>query len=281
MSHFPDVKKGGAFVPSASLENKVRHFFNGSATLSSGQNSFAYANNNRLTVFNNTDKLIPAYTPVYISGRKINNGELWCGVSVATTDEQNWGIVTADLAANGGMGTMVISGAAQAYISGNGQFASPGADGKLVAGSSGKALILHPGDAQTPGIVQLGYSAGAKADNEYKGFFKIIRDNETSFSVVDGSDYDSDYCGYTDVPGCEMVPRTSFPFSGYFKIYLNFRLYGRDEASNPIYLITLTTTPSPSGYLESILVGSVSSDGVITQTLRTTETVWFNKDWYL
>lgn len=285
MSHFPDVKKGDAFVPSASLENKVRHFFNGSATLSSGQNSFAYANNNRLTVFNHTDKLIPAYTPVYISKQQVNDGELWCGVSVATSDDQNWGVVTADLAANGGMGTMVISGTAQVYISGNGQFASPGSDGKLVAADSGKAFILHPGDSQTPGIVQLGYSAGAQTESTYTGQFKIIQTGENAYAVIDGTSPSSEYAGVTDLFSYRSnsiykpVPVFHFTADSRTDVYLHACAFR--NGTSVTYEPVLSFQSTLAGSFSAILVGSIRANGTIYQSLRTYDGVFYRKEWYL
>lgn len=198
MSFWPDVKKGDVYKPSASLENHVRHFFNGSANISDGKGSLKISNGNRVRVINNTSETIGAYEPIYITGRSNAPEQLDLYVAPATQDELLWGIAANTIEANSD-GAMIISGIAQAYITGTGEYASPGADGKLVAGTSGKALILHPGDDKTPGIVQLGYSA----DSGYNGYFKLIATltepaagDETmtkiDVKIVDGATYTAD-----------------------------------------------------------------------------------------
>lgn len=192
MSFWPDVKKGDAYKPSASLENHVRHFFNGSANISDGKGSLKISNGNRVRVINNTSETIGAYEPIYITGRSNDPEQLDLYVAPATQDELLWGIAANTIEANSD-GAMIISGIAQAYITGTGEYASPGADGKLVAGTSGKALILHPGDDKTPGIVQLGYSAAGGYNGYFKAILVPVADAEEpsyKVAIVDGATYD-------------------------------------------------------------------------------------------
>ena len=116
-------------------------------------------------------------------------------------------------------------------------------------------------------------AAGAVVD-DYTGYFKIVRDSETTFSVVDGGNPSSEFCGTTDIPGAENVAKATFTFNGSaFYIYLH--AYKVDKN----YFTIITDSDIAS--FDARLIGSVSRSGKITQSIKTHETLSYRKDWYL
>ena len=295
MGFYPDVKPGDPFKPSARLSNQVRHFFNGVQTVSAGKSiKSAFANNNRVAVINSTDKTLPAYTAIYVSSHNTTsdkNGliDLNLLAEPATSDQLLWGITENNIEPDE-IGMMVVSGVTQAYITGSGNYATPGANGKLIAGSSGKALILHPGDAKTPGIVQLGYSAGAVGGGEYQGIFKIVFVGKTEsgdgeFEVINGFDPSSEFCGNTDLPDVASISRQKFtaPKSNSVRtIYLS-AFY---DSSTQKYSASLRIG-SATGAFSNIRVGTIqinsSGEYRINQMLwcPSSSTYYYSRDYYL
>ncbi len=287
MAFYHDVKPGDPFKPSARLSNDVRHFFNGVQGVSAGRNiKSEFFNNNRVAVINDGTTVLPAHSAIYVYERHILGTEetgfdLELYAKLATGEQLLWGVTETDIEPNG-MGMMVISGIAQAYISGSGNYASPGADGKLVAGSSGKALILHPGDSDSeiPGIVQLGYSGGAIDD--YTGPFKLRHVEGRTFEICHGSYFDrpqhSDYqkAGNTDLPGATLVPRQN--------IILPENRTGADVYLHAIYedgkYRVEFDFDSYRGF-ETIYIGVIRASGEVVQEYQEQGTIYFGRQWYL
>jgi hypothetical protein len=278
MSFWPDVKKGDAYKPSASLENHVRHFFNGSANISDSKGSLKISNGNRVRVINNTSQTIGAYEPIYITGRSNDPEQLDLYVAPATQDELLWGIAANTIEANSD-GAMIISGIAQAYITGTGEYASPGADGKLVAGTSGKALILHPGDDKTPGIVQLGYSAAGAAVDDYKGEYKIVSLGDGRYSVINGKSPEASFCGTSDLPGVSDPPVYNYTHST-DTFPITFYIHACFVNGN-YFAVVSVSSQTPEGSFDSKLIGSVNKNGFISQNYDLWNGAYWRKEWYL
>lgn len=295
MAFFPQVKKGDKFIPSAELENKVRSFFNGVSTISAGENKISTFNNNVLVAW--ASKPVPPFTAVKISGTTVLNTNasaedrsVYFTVLPADASEGIWGICEGGCSEGKDYVTVIMSGFARAFITGSGNYATPGADGKLVAGSSGKALILYKGDEKTPGIVQLGYSGGSVGGGEYQGAFKIVFVGKTSsgngeFEVINGFDPSSEFCGNTDLPDVASIPRQKFTASksnSVETIYLS-AVY---DSSTKKYSASLRTSPL-TGAFSNIRVGTIqinsSGEYRINQMLWVPDsgTYFYSRDFYL
>lgn len=166
MGHYNTVKKGDPFRPSAKLENEVRRFFNGGATISGGKSKTGGSNNIRISAHNSTTQEIGAYTPVAIFH---NDEQDYFYIEPTTTDTGLWGIATGNIAPNSS-GTVVVSGIVNAMIApGSGDFAVP-YNGVLKRSSSGNARVLYGGDGEDkPGMILLGGTSGSG----YAGPFAI------------------------------------------------------------------------------------------------------------
>lgn len=286
MAFFPQVKKGDKFIPSAELENKVRSFFNGVSTISAGKNKISTFNNNVLVAW--TNKPVPPFTAVKISGVTTDNTNasaedrsVYFSVLPADASGGVWGICEGGCSEGKDYVTVIMSGFARAFITGSGNYASPGADGKLVAGSSGKALILYKGDEKTPGIVQLGYSAGAKKD-EYTGPFKLRHIEGRTFEICHGvyydrpNDYDYNVAGYTDLPKAGVVKRQN--------IILPENRTGADVYLHAIYedgkYRVEIDFDSYKGF-QTIYLGAIRANGEVVQEYQERGTIYFGRQWYL
>lgn len=242
------------------------------------------ADRNLLEVYNPGTGTIPAFTALRITGTTVLNSEkgspvIFNALSVQS-DEGTWGIAAENILPHTS-GNMVVSGIARAFITGSGNYASPGANGKLVAGTSGKALILHPGDAKTPGIVLLGYSAGAKTD-EYTGPFKLRHIEERTFEICHGVYYnrpnDSNYniAGNIDLPNAGNVKRQN--------IILPENRTGADVYLHAIcedgkYRVEIDFD-SYKGF-QTIYLGAIRASGEVVQEYREQGTIYFGRQWYL
>ena len=243
------------------------------------------ADRNLLEVYNPGDKMIPAFTALRITGTTVLNSaksaSVVFNVLPVQSDDGTWGIAAENILPHTS-GNMVISGITRAYITGSGNYASPGANGKLVAGTSGKALILHPGDAKTPGIVQLGYSAGAQKKDEYTGPFKLRHIEGRTFEICHGAYYDrpNDYeyniAGHTDLPNAGNVPRQN--------IVLPENRTGADVYLHAIYedgkYRVEIDFDSYKGF-ETIYIGIIRASGEVVQNYQEKGTIYFGRQWYL
>lgn len=239
---------------------------------------------NLLEVYNPGDKIIPAFTALCISGTTVLNSaksaSVIFNVLPAQSDDGIWGIAAENILPHTS-GNMVVSGIIRAHITGSGNYAIPGADGKLVAGTSGKALILHPGDEKTPGTVLLGYSAGAEKD-DYTGPFKLRHIEERTFEICHGVYYnrpdDSNYniAGYTDLPNAGNVARQN--------IILPENRTGADVYLHAIYedgkYRVEIDFDSYKGF-QTIYIGVIRASGEVVQEYREQGTIYFGRQWYL
>ena len=109
---------------------------------------------------------------------------------------------------------------------------------------------------------------------EYTGYFKIIQ-TETGYAVVNGRNYNDQYCGTTDIPGNSNIPRTEFSSNFRGGIYL-YAIYDNESET---YTVTLGNLPSPSPLLYR-QIGSISDSG-ITQTYTDGWSINFGREYFL
>ena len=199
-------------------------------------------------------------------------------------DTPYWGITETDIEPYCA-GTMILLGTAQAFISGGvGEYAVPGADGKLVASTSGNAKIWVKGNENVPSLIVLG--GRANTSSAYRGAFAVRYLGERNFEIYDTTypnitdDRDSKICGHTDLPGdAYYVARQIFTLPEDYStatIYL-VACYKDDKYST---LFSHQVQPANSGAFANVAVASVSASGEITQKL-TSGTAVFGRDWFL
>ena len=237
---------------------------------------------NLLNVYNPGSQMIPAFTAIRISGTTTLNGGsvLIFNVVSAHEDALSWGIAAENILPKS-FGNMVVSGVIQAYVSGIGNYATPGADGKLVAGSSGKALILYKGDEKTPGIVQLGYTSGTKKD-EYTGAFKLRHIEDRTFELCYGYYVDKpnhnyyNIAGKTDLPGVPSVPKQNIILPENLS---SASVYLHAIYENGKYRVEVDFDDWKG--FETVSIGSISADGSVTQSYKQDSTLYFGRQWYL
>ena len=166
MGHYNTVKQGDPFHPSAKLENEVRRFFNGGATISGGKSKAGSTNNIRISAMNETDTAIPSGAAVAIYH---NDEKDYFYIELATAADDFWGI-TVGIIPPDSSGTVVVSGIVNALISpGDGDFVVP-VNGLLMRSTSGNARVLYGGDGiDKLGMILLGGTSGSG----YAGPFAI------------------------------------------------------------------------------------------------------------
>lgn len=282
---WPQVKAGDVVQQSATRENQIRKMLNGVSAISACDMPSTYFNNNIINVVNATDKEIPAYTAVCVSSIGVyENGKTKILVTPAKDDNVVWGITATKIMPNGN-GSMIVSGTAQAFVSGGvGEYAVPGADGKLVASTSGNAKIWVKGDENTPSLIVLG--GRANTPSTYRGAFAVRYLGERKFEIYDTAypnitdNSNSKICGHTDLPGdAYYVARQIFTLPEDYStatIYL-VACYKDDKYST---LFSHQAQPANSGAFANVAVASVSASGEITQKL-TSGTAVFGRDWFL
>lgn len=240
---------------------------------------------NLLEVYNPGDKVIPAFTTISISGTTVlNNAKgtpVIFNVIPAQSDDGIWGIAAESILPHTS-GNMVVSGIIRAYITGTGKYANPGEDGKLVASSSGKALILHPGSDKVPGIVLLGYSAGTQKKEEYTGPFKLRHIEGRTFEICHGvyydrpNDYEYNIAGHTDLPNAGNVPRQN--------IVLPENSTGIDVYLHAIYedgKYQVEVDFERTRGFQTIYIGIIRASGEVVQNYQEKGTIYFGRQWYL
>ena len=240
--------------------------------------------------FNRSEKTIPRFSAVALAGihpddpldpeERADGQAIFTG-EAAVDDSVPWGIAMEQIAPDT-YGEVAVSGCVPAIFYGTGKFVVPGSSG-LTAGSSGSArVLLYPGvtDKQTavPGLLLLGAASPAK-DNEYFGIFKLGALSAQSLEVFNSYDPDSEYCGSTDVPGLNQIPRTVMTFEdgSYKEIFLAF-FYDSDTR---IYSCRFCTS-LPENTVFSQLIGTFQN-GFINQIYRQSSDrrMIFGEEWYL
>ena len=275
MGHYNMVKQGDPFRPSAKLENEVRRFFNGGATISGGKSKAANLNNFRISAVNNMGQNINAGLAVAILHNDEN--DLFYFV-LAESQDDLWGITAESIDPNSS-GTVIVSGIARAFIAAgrSGEFAIPGPGGKLSASSSGRAQILHVGTTDEPGMVLLG--AGGGGEKAYEGQFAIRNTGERTFEVRWPQ---NSIAGCTDLPGVEQIPvkTLTLPENSYGETIVFYACCNENVYSAEIQWQSQTR---PQGVFDSVMLGYAGASGYVAQYYRDFDGFGFvfGRRWFL
>lgn len=192
---------------------------------------FKSHDSNTISVYNDSDEVIPAWTavrPGELFSRNDISGKVVFYAVIAENDSLPWGVVTTCINP-GCFGNLLMSGVVPALVNGGvcGELVSP-VDGELYPSASGRAEILEPGDEYAPGLILMGAASGG--ENGYEGQFKVEVKDSNTCRVFWGIARSSGICGTTDVPGFEdgiPTAEVSIPESG--KLYMNFE---KDETGD-------------------------------------------------
>ena len=275
MGHYNMVKPGDPFRPSAGLENEVRRFFNGGATISGSKISAGSVNNSRISATNRTSSEIPVFRPVAIFYDATKD----CfHIKPATASDDLFGITTEIIPPNSS-GTVVLSGVVNAVIfGGTGNFATPGSDGKLTRSSSGRAQILYEGTTDKPGIVLLG--GGSGGEEEYTGQFAVRHLENRTFEITYPRQQPLEYAGRTDLPYVGEVPvqTVTLPANmddGELRFYACFK----ENAYSAV--IQFSELPPPEGWFDRFLLAHVYASGRVTQYYKSYTDYSFGSRWFL
>ncbi len=238
---------------------------------------------NIIPVRNSSKELIPVWHAAAIAGdEKVNpeNGSVLFNVRKVELRDRFWGIVTGNLEP-GECGSMVVSGVTPAFIpTGSGRYVTPGEEG-LAAANSGRGEILnHPSDPEIPGMILLGGSGNSL---EYIGYFKLVHKGWTEgsgrypvFEIINGYDPESDFCGYTDIPGHEKIPRFEFVLKD-LGATITLCVYSNDDGT---YRTVFTIGEWNAGFTRQA-IGNAYIDGRVEQAYVSGGTIYFGRDWFL
>jgi hypothetical protein len=283
MGHYNTVKKGDPFRPSATLENEVRRFFNGGATISGGKSKAGASNNIRISAYNSTTQEIGAYTPVAIFH---NDAKDYFYIEPTTTDTGLWGITTGKISPQSS-GTVVVSGIVNAMIApGSGDFAVPN-NGVLERSSSGSARVLYGGDFENdkPGMILLGGTSGSG----YDGYFKLIafpdvENGGVRVHIVNSAEFDlngnivihgTNVCRvnneYFDVPG-NYIDITTIAENEIKTVYL---LLERG-VNNTVAFRYTAELPTEKTFETYVVLGRVSATRIWQDSYGIPQILWFS-----
>ena len=244
---------------------------------------------NTLDFCNVSPTEIPRFTPVSITGVYAEHEQenLWSrydgqvlvsGVP-AVNDLYLWGIA-ADSVLPGEFGTLTVSGLTPAWFPAGCRRVLPTPSG-LAAGDGAEVVaecVEYSSGDRFPGIIRLGGVSGG--DGGYCGAFKLQAVSVQEAEIVYGMDPSREYCGRTDVPGLEFIPRgnLTLPEARLYQIYLVF-FYQRDENSRYTAEF-LTEIPEDAVFYTPI---GTFFNGMVKQVLDTgsSETLFFGNTWYL
>lgn len=228
-----------------------------------------------LQVRNNGDAVIPVWhAAALVNGgtHQIENLQVVFDICPARVGDKFWGVVSSTLEP-GQCGTMVINGVTPAFIaSGYGKYVSPGING-LAAGHSGRAeLLYHPTENDRPGILLLGGSTSY----DYTGYFKLVHCGGVTFEVINGYAPDDEFCGHTDIPGFEDIPRFKFELPYNAATISLCVFHSRAEG----YDVRFTIGEWNAGFTRRA-IGNVYADGKIEQAYVAGGEIYFGRDYFL
>ena len=244
MGFYTDVQAGEAFQPSALLENDIRHFFNAlngfQAPAATGK-----AESTRLKIYNmsSTEILVEQCAVAFDEKGEVIDGAL--PARQYRDGDKYWGIATQDISPNA-FATCVVSGAVFVKITGEGDFAYPTTDGKIVAGATGAPIIYRTADTA---VINLG--GGSAAVDEYNGPLKLKPVSLTQVMIVNGArPEDTVYAGRSDVPGFEEIPQLTLNVTADVRhcIYLYFD-YSKEKKAYSVHLGT--EVPKGSSFMHT------------------------------
>ncbi len=285
---FSDVSAGDAWQPeSAARYNAVN------SLLRSGSISGTYesaVNDCRVEVFNHSGVTIPAFTPAAVTGCHLPDdplqrncrlaGKVLLEVVPAQNELLPWGIVIQDIQP-GSSGVMIISGVVPAYFTGNGRAVTPGSGG-LIAGNCGNGLTLLVPEKDLPGLIVLGGGSAAFGD-EYRGYFKLEALSMTLLQICNGWQPDSEFCGRSDVPGLDNIPRMELEIPEALTAQLlDIHLVFFYDRASKVYSVKLMYD-LPEEMVFSCYIGSFRY-GRVTQQYKAegeSDKMIFGNEWYL
>lgn len=294
MAFYHDVRKGEKFNPSALMFNDIARSFNNIDGFRAGEITKSDDGSIRVAVINTNDKTMPAHSAVCIVGPRIsvapeNKPDHQFAYEVskyyANSSIKNWCVLEETLAP-GEIGTAVLCGVTEVKLSKNiadtnNGFAIPNAEDSNVfdiVNASTQARVLRVNGKNSDGyvtadIILMPFSVTSS------GYFKVAVE-ENNVVIFDGSDPNSEYAGYTDLPNAEKVSKRKLSFpanspdrsvyllacynesSGY---YVNFSFDHNNEKDCFYYL----------------LIAEVSHKNGIKQIYQDNSALIFKKDFYL
>ena len=116
------------------------------------------------------------------------------------------------------------------------------------------------------------------ASDEYNGYFKVSISGDEVL-IFDGSRPNSEYAGYTDLPGAQTVRRETLQFSmdsGDKTLYL-LACHNKDNG----YFIKFSFSERDDDCFYDTILARVSHNSGVTQIYKINDTIRFSKDFYL
>ena len=288
MAYFPQVHKGQAFSPSVLEENNIRQALNPALSY----NATNVDNNNAprftVSVYNATEKVIFEGTAVVFadeSEHPVIENIVPC--QPYEDSDEKWGVLLSTLNP-GEIGEYLVSGIVEVDCSGKGTHVSPSLSdpGVYVVSDTGATVLSYDAETKKAKIV-LGVG-NAVADTGYNGYFKIVHKGTDElggavFEIVNGHDPEGQYCGYTDVPGCESVAKKTFAvYEGSVRVSLEVHaIRDNDENSTLYYKVVFRTDDQSLPGFDSLLIGYAYENGKVEQAYKEDEVWRLRRDWFL
>lgn len=237
-------------------------------------------------ICNVSDETIPRFTAVsLLSPRELDrdalaarfSGLLRMNVIPARDSVYPWAVAQEEVPP-GGFGRAAVSGITPAYFSGSGRYVSPSSAG-LCAGSGGAAEVLAPGyhsdGGSYPGLIVM---SGVDT-RDYRGIFKLCALSGHSLMIAHGADLQYPYCGYTDVPGCEFIPRTVLEITAAGAQTVSLQFFY--DAAGGGYSASFHAGATPAGAVFGVVLGTFNAGTTVQIRRFTDDLLVFGNDWYL
>ena len=103
-----------------------------------------------------------------------------------------------------------------------------------------------------------------------------------SFEIINGYRPEDQYCGYTDIPGHEKIPRFEFVLKDLGATITLCVYEGADEngQNNATYRVAFTIGAWNDGFTRQA-IGNAYIDGKVEQAYVSGGTIYFGRDWFL
>ena len=299
MAFYSDVRRGENFKPSALMFNDIARSLNKIDGFRSYGISKVDDGATRISVCNETTVTLVARSAIQLhpakSGLNISRPDLSppYGVSVYdSTSAWNWCILEETLNP-GEIGSAILFGVTEVVLSipnsdtdkipANG-FVVPNSDDPDVFDivsypTQAKLLRVHKGENGNfvAEIAFIPFKTGGASD-EYNGYFKVSISGDEVL-IFDGSRPNSEYAGYTDLPGAQTVRRETLQFSmdsGDKTLYL-LACHNKDNG----YSIKFSFSERDDDCFYDTILARVSHNSGVTQIYKINDTIRFSKDFYL
>lgn len=288
MAYFPQVYKGQTFSPSVLEENNIRQSLNPALSYDDSNVDRDSVPWFTVSVYNATEEIIYEGAAVVFSDESEHSSvEDIIPCQPYKADSEKWGVLLSTLNP-GEIGEYLVSGIVDVDCPKQGTHVSPSASDPNVytASDSGATVLSYDNETKKAKIV-LGVG-NAVADTGYNGNFKIVHKGTDElggavFEIVNGHDPESQYCGYTDVPGCESVAKKTFAvYEGKVRVSLEVHaIHDNDENSTLYYKVVFRTDDQSVPGFESVLIGYAYENGKVEQVYTEYDKIRISKDWYL